>query len=134
MPFVLFACGFDYCGKFGGYKRSAADKSAVNIDLSEKLCRVLFIHRAAVLDGKALCRFLRVKLGNAITDDSVIFARVVGSCDLARADSPYRLIGDDYVFKLFFSYSLKCCSFSVSVSPTQRITLRFSLRAALTLS
>ncbi len=90
---------YDGC-KFFCNEGSAADQTAVNIDLGEKLVGVGVVHGAAVLNGNSVCRFLVVELRKLGTDKGANLLRLLGSSGLAGADSPNRLIGDDDVLQL----------------------------------
>lgn len=48
-------------GELACNERCAADKTAVNVRLCKKLCGILFVHRATVLDGRSLGNLLTVK-------------------------------------------------------------------------
>ena len=143
---LFCACGVDYSGELLCDERSSADKTAVDIGLSEQLCGVLVVHRSAVLDNDSVRGVLAVKSLDKRTDNGADLVRLLGSCGLARADSPDGLVGDDDVLELISGYAAESylglradylrevmpSLRSERTSPTQRMTFRPSLRAALT--
>ena len=65
-------------------ERCAADQTAVHILLCKKLCRVLLVHRTAVLDRKSFGCRAAVKSGNDGADDSARLVCLHGRCGKTR--------------------------------------------------
>ena len=82
----LLLRGVDYSGEVSGLEGRAADESAVDVDLREKLSCVLCVHRAAVLNGECLSRLSAVEFRDDAADDSADLVSLLGSSGLAGSD------------------------------------------------
>src|SRR6478735_7286346 len=78
-----------------GLEAGTADETAVDVRLLHDPADVGGLHRTAVQDAYAGRGLVSGGLGDAPADRRAHLLRVVGSRDLAGADRPHRLVGDD---------------------------------------
>ncbi|EGJ78227.1 putative phosphoglycerate kinase [Streptomyces sp. Tu6071] len=78
-----------------GVERGTADEGAVDVGAGHDLGDVGRLDRAAVLDAHGVGQLLVVQLGELAADRPADLLRVVGAADLAGADGPHGLVGDD---------------------------------------
>ncbi len=84
--------------KSGAFKRSSADKSAVDIFLGEQLGGIFGVHGTAVLNGHAVGDFLAVKRGDGGADNSANLVCLLGGGGETCSDCPNGLICDNDIF------------------------------------
>ena len=82
-------------GELGGVDRRPADERAVDVRLGHDRRDVAGLHRAAVEHAHAVGQVAGVELGQLGADRGADLLRVLGRRDLAGADGPDRLVGDD---------------------------------------
>ena len=113
-------------------KRSPSDKTAIDIRLSEKLCSVLSIHGATVLDADSISCSSIVDLTDALTDSCTYFLSLISCSSLSCSDSPDRLVSDNSLLCLISS-DVKKCDLDLLTDPINRdalLTLCKALSAA----
>ena len=67
-------------------ERRAANQTAVDVRLGQKLRRIGSVHGTAVLDANRLCGSCVVHLSDAVTDALTYLLRLIGSSCLAGSD------------------------------------------------
>ena len=88
-------------------KGSAADKSAININLGNEFIGILSVHRATVLNGNGLGNLFAVNLCDSLANIAVTLISLVSGSGNACADSPNGCVSYDNVLKLVGSYVCK---------------------------
>src|SRR5215471_13837917 len=96
---------FDYISKAATFKRSSAHQCPIHIRLAHELPRIGRFDASTILDSDAAGNRFVKELGQLSPNKSVRFLGLGGGGGFPGADGPDRLVSDDRLRHLVFTYA-----------------------------